>query len=232
MKSIIDVQHVGLCFRSRKGFRFSFTHSVLQDVSFKIYRGETIGVIGRNGSGKSSLLKLLAGIINPTSGLVKCSPNITRSLLALGLGFMPHATGRENAIYAAMLQGASRKKAISMLKSIQDFSELGKFFDEPVNTYSAGMLARLGFSTAFYTDVDVILIDEVLSVGDLNFRMKAQQAIVEKISGDQTCVFVSHDSDQVNKLCSRAIWIEEGLIKEQGDTASVVHKYNLFMQSL
>lgn len=228
---ILKAENISLTYKSRTGFLSSFTHHALKGISFEITMGETIGILGKNGGGKSSLLRILAGIINPTGGQVICPPNTTRALLTLGLGFIPNISGRENAIYSAMLQGASRKKAKAIIPAIEEFAELGEFFDQPVDTYSSGMKARLGFATAMMAEVDILFIDEVLSVGDAHFRQKAEAAMLNKLKGDQTCVFVSHNSDQVNKVCSRAIWIESGVIKEQGNTATVAHHYNLFMQS-
>ncbi len=229
---ILAAQNVSLTYKSgNKGFFSKFTHQALKDVSFDLTKGETLGILGKNGGGKSTLLRILAGIINPSSGSVVCAPTTTRALLTLGLGFIPNVSGRENAIYSAMLQGASRKQAKSILNEIAEFTELGEFFDQPVDTYSSGMKARLGFATAMYTQVDILFIDEVLSVGDAHFRKKAEAAMLSKLTGEQTCVFVSHNSDQVNKVCNRAIWIDEGIIKEQGDTATVAHHYNLFMQT-
>ncbi|MGM8227457.1 ABC transporter ATP-binding protein [Cellvibrio sp. ARAG 10.3] len=229
---ILQAQQVSLTYKSSKrGFFSQFKHEALKDISFDLMRGETLGILGRNGGGKSTLLRILAGIVNPTSGKVNCAPNTTRALLTLGLGFMPNISGRENALYSAMLQGATRRKAKSLLKDIEEFSELGEFFDQPVDTYSSGMRARLGFATAMYTHVDILFIDEVLSVGDAHFRKKAEAAMAEKLHSDQTCVFVSHNSDQINKICSRVIWIEGGVIREQGDTATVAHHYNLSMMS-
>lgn len=229
---ILAAQNISLTYKSsNKGFFSKFTHQALKDVSFDLIKGETLGILGKNGGGKSTLLRILAGIINPSSGKVVCAPATTRALLTLGLGFIPNVSGRENAIYSAMLQGASRKQAKSILNEIAEFTELGDFFDQPVDTYSSGMKARLGFATAMYTHVDILFIDEVLSVGDAHFRKKAEAAMLSKLTGEQTCVFVSHNSDQVNKVCNRAIWIDEGVIKEQGDTATVAHHYNLFMQT-
>lgn len=232
MSPILEAKNISLTYRSStKGFFSGFKHEALKDLSFSLMKGETIGILGRNGGGKSTLLRILAGIVNPTSGQVVCAPGTTRALLTLGLGFMPNISGRENAMYSAMLQGVSRKFAKSILHEIEEFAELGEFFDQPVDTYSSGMKARLGFATAMYTHVDILFIDEVLSVGDAHFRKKAEAAMLSKLTGDQTCVFVSHNSDQVNKVCSRAIWIDEGIIKEEGHTATVAHHYNLFMQS-
>jgi lipopolysaccharide transport system ATP-binding protein len=232
MSTILQAKNISLTYKSSiRGFFSGFSHQALKDISFDLTKGETLGILGKNGGGKSTLLRILAGIINPTSGQVICPPGTSRALLSLGLGFMPNISGRENAVYAAMLQGATRKQAKSLLKEIADFTELGEFFDQPVDTYSSGMRARLGFATAMYTQVDILFIDEVLSVGDAHFRQKAEAAMMNKLTGTQTCVFVSHNSDQVNKVCDRAIWIDEGLIREQGDTARVAHLYNLFMEA-
>lgn len=232
MDPILRAENISLTYRSsKKAFFSGFEHQALKDISFDLMKGETIGILGKNGGGKSTLLRILAGIINPGSGRVICAPGTTRALLTLGLGFMSNISGRENAMYSAMLQGASRKQAKAILPEIAEFTELGEFFDQPVDTYSSGMKARLGFATAMYTHVDILFIDEVLSVGDVHFRKKAEAAMLSKLTGDQTCVFVSHNSDQVNKVCSRAIWIDEGIIKEEGSTATVAHHYNLFMQS-
>lgn len=232
MNTILKAENLSLTYRSsNRGFFSTFKHQALKDVSFDLIKGETLGILGKNGGGKSTLLRILAGIINPSSGKVVCEPTTTRALLTLGLGFMPNISGRENALYSAMLQGSSRRQARAILNDIADFTELGEFFDQPVDTYSSGMKARLGFATAMYTHVDILFIDEVLSVGDAHFRKKAEAAMLSKLTGDQTCVFVSHNSDQVNKVCNRAIWIDEGVIKEQGDTATVAHHYNLFMQT-
>lgn len=227
---ILQVKDISLTYKSSKrGFLAGFKHEALKNISFDLMRGETLGILGKNGGGKSTLLRILAGIINPTSGQVICAPNTTRALLTLGLGFMPSISGRENAMYSAMLQGVSRNRAKSILKDIEEFSELGDFFDQPVDTYSSGMKSRLGFATAMYTHVDILFIDETLSVGDAYFRKKAEAAMAEKLHTEQTCVFVSHNSEQVNKICSRAIWIEDGSIKEQGTTKTVARHYSLSM---
>lgn len=229
---ILEAKNIALTYKTRKGFLSSFSHQALKDISFELCKGETIGILGRNGGGKSTLLRILAGIINPTSGQVNCTSGTTRALLSVGLGFMPNTSGRENAIYSAMLQGTSKKKALSIVDSIKDFAELGEFFEQPVDTYSSGMRARLGFATALMTEVDILFVDEILSVGDMHFRQKAEAAMLDKLNGEQTCVFVSHNPEQINKICSRAIWIEDGLIRAQGDTKEVANKYRSFMESL
>jgi lipopolysaccharide transport system ATP-binding protein len=226
---LLRLTDVGLSYKSHDR---KFIHNALKGVSFDVKSGEKIGILGRNGCGKSSLLRILAGIIDPSVGAVTCKKYITRSLLTLGIGFMPHVSGRDNALYSAMLNGVSKNKAKSLLSFIEDFSELGEFFDQPVYTYSSGMMARLGFATALITEVDILLLDEVLSVGDAHFRKKAESAMQMKIAGEQTIILVSHDSDQINNVCDRAIWINDGVIRDQGDAGDVAHNYNLFMQSL
>ena len=207
-------------------------YPVLKGLDFNVYRGETLGIVGRNGCGKSTLLLILNGVVAPTGGKLEHDKNITRILLTLGLGFDKELTGRDNALLSAMLQGYSKKEASEALDEIKEFSELGDFFERPVKTYSSGMRSRLGFSTAMKTDVDLLLIDETLSVGDQNFSKKAEKAMMEKINSEQTVIFVSHSGKQVNKVCSRAIWIEDGSTHAEGDTAEVAREYKQFMDKL
>lgn len=229
---ILSAKNLTLLYRTRSGIFNRFEHIALNDISFDLYRGETIGVLGRNGSGKSSLLRILAGIIPPTHGKVECDSKITRSLLTLGLGFSPHLSGRNNALLSAMLQGMNKREASAALEEINDFAELGKFFDQPVKTYSAGMRARLGFATAMKANVDILLTDEVLSVGDAHFKAKAIEVMLKRLNGDQTIVLVSHNPEQVDALCDRAVWIEDGTIHAIGDTAEVVKKYHAFIKGI
>ncbi len=229
---LLSLRDVGLTYRSRVwGFK-RFEYQALKGLSFDIRHGETLGVLGRNGCGKSTLLRILGGIIDPTDGQVLCEPGASRMLLSLGLGFNPDLSGRDNAVLSSMLQGHSKKEALAALPAIHKFSELGAFFDRQVKTYSSGMKARLGFSTAINIDVDLLLIDETLSVGDSHFKHKAQKAMMDKINSEQTVVFVSHSADQIDKVCSRAVWIEEGVIKAEGDTKSVSQEYEAFMKAL
>jgi lipopolysaccharide transport system ATP-binding protein len=186
----------------------------------------TLGVSGRNGVGKTTMLRLMANILAPTSGKVSLCRGKKASLLSLGLGFKNDLSGRDNAMLAAMLQGSMRPQALSFLEEIKDFSDLGDSFEEPVKTYSAGMRARLSFTAALMTHVDILLIDEVLSVGDAHFRQKASDAMKERITSNLTMVFVSHMVDQVKKLCDRAILLENGRIVAQGDPSDVLESYN------
>lgn len=201
------------------------SHHVLDRVSLEVYEGETLGIIGRNGVGKSTLLRLMSGILAPTSGKVYQRPGKSCALLTLGLGFRPDLSGRNNARLAAMLQGASEEEAQSHLEDIKAFSELGDSFEEPVKTYSSGMRARLGFTTALKTHVDILLIDEVLSVGDAQFRQKAAQAMRKRIKSDQTVVFVSHMEAQIRRICSRAIYLDAGRIVAEGEPREVMRVY-------
>ncbi|GGX60180.1 ABC transporter ATP-binding protein [Saccharospirillum salsuginis] len=231
-KTLLAATNLSMTYKTRSRTFRSFEHHALKGLTLEVKRGETLGILGRNGCGKSSLLRILAGIVHPTSGQLELQSGLTRSLLTLGLGFRPDLSGRDNAILSAMLQGKSKKQAKATLETIQEFAELGKFFHQPVRTYSAGMRARLGFATALKTDVDVLLIDEVLSVGDTHFKHKAEQAMLEKLNGHQTVVFVSHNAGQIDKVCNRAIWIEGGVIRGQGNTKEVAKSYRQFMNEL
>lgn len=230
--ALIKANNVEYGYKSRVwGFR-RMEYRVLKGLNFDIRRGETLGVMGRNGCGKSSLLRILNGVVSPTGGKLVHDPRISRLLLTLGLGFDNNLSGRDNAVLSVMLQGRSRKEAQDVLEEIKEFSELGDFFEHPVKTYSSGMRSRLGFSTAMKTEVDLLLIDETLAVGDRQFRKKAEKAMMEKINSDQTVVFVSHSGDQVNKVCSRALWLEDGVIQAEGDTREVAAEYKKFMDSV
>ncbi|MCB1843547.1 MAG: ABC transporter ATP-binding protein [Halioglobus sp.] len=224
---MMELRDVSLSFHSARRTYDHGQHHVLNEVSLKVYEGETLGIIGRNGVGKTTMLRIMAGILAPNSGEIRIAPGKTASLLTLGLGFRDELSGRDNALLAAMLQGSSRKEAAAFLEEIKAFSELEDSFELPVKNYSAGMRARLGFTTALMTHVDILLVDEVLSVGDAQFRGKAQAAMKERITGDQTVVFVSHMADQVKSLCNRVIWLEDGRIFQQGDAVEVVDAYQL-----
>ena len=204
-------------------------HQVLNSVSLEVKKGEVLGITGKNGQGKTTILRIMAGIIAPTSGKVCRQAGTTVALLSLGLGLKPQLTGRDNAVLAAMLQGATRDAAEASLEEILQFSELGDFFERPVKTYSSGMRARLGFSTALLTHVDTMLIDEVLSVGDSQFSVKAEQAIKERISGDQTVVLVSHSEAQLRSLCDRVVWLHDGEIAGDGEPDEVLEMYKDFV---
>jgi len=228
---MIELDNVSHSYHSRRKSFDHGIHHVLNQVSLQLYEGETLGIIGRNGVGKTTLLQLMAGILAPTLGEVRIHPGKSASLLTLGLGFKPDLSGRDNALLAAMLQGSTRKRAESFLGDIQEFSELGDSFCEPVKNYSSGMRSRLAFTTALMTHVDVLLIDEILSVGDAHFRGKAQTAMKNRITGEQTVVFVSHMADQVKDLCDRVIWLDKGQIAAQGNAVEVTDAYTQYVSN-
>lgn len=196
----------------------------LKNVSFAVHRGEAFGVIGRNGSGKSTLLKIVSGIIKPTSGYVSVNGRIA-ALIELGAGFHPEITGRENIYINGIMLGLSRKEIDQRFASIVDFSGIADFLDQPVKTYSSGMYVRLGFAVAVHVDPEILLIDEVLSVGDEEFSAKCVAKIQEMKYRGVTLLFVTHQLDQVRKLCDRALWLDRGEPKAIGDPMRVVDGY-------
>lgn len=223
---IVSLDHVGLYYSRRQGFLKRSRFWALQDVSFDLHAGETLGVIGKNGVGKSTLLQVLAGIIAPNTGkIVIHRPGLRISLISLGAGFVPFLSGRENAILSGMMLGATKKEILSRIDDIVAFSELNEFFDEPVNTYSTGMRARLGFSVAFHLESDVILLDEVLGVGDESFRKKSTEAMKQRIRSEKTVVLVSHNVPLLKELCDRIVWIEAGRTQAQGKVPEVLGAY-------
>jgi lipopolysaccharide transport system ATP-binding protein len=222
---MLELHNVSLNFKSSKGTFDDGVHHILDDVSLKLYENETLGIIGRNGVGKTTTLRIMAEILAPTSGTVTTQPGKSSALLSIGLGFKGELSGRDNAKLAAVLQGATIKQAMGYLEEIKEFSGLEDSFEEPVKTYSSGMRSRLGFTTALLTHVDVLLIDEVLSVGDAQFRQKAQRAMQERIRGNQTVVFVSHSDQQIQALCDRVVWLDQGKVKLEGDPGVVLEGY-------
>lgn len=200
-------------------------HLVLNDINLDIKKGDTVCLIGSNGSGKSTLLKLMTRIIYPTSGEIKTDGKIA-SLLELGAGFHPDFTGRENIYFNAAVFGMTHKEIENRIDSIIEFSELGEFIDEPIRTYSSGMYMRLAFSIAINVDADILLIDEILAVGDQHFQDKCYDKLQElRENEEQTIVIVSHSLGVVKKLCDRAVWIYKGNIKMDGDPAFVIEEY-------
>ncbi len=202
----------------------------LKGLDFTVKKGEVLGIIGRNGSGKSTLLKLMSGLIEPDKGnyhVVGKRP----MLLSLGAGFQPELSGIENIYLNALLLGNRKKKIDDNLEAIIEFSELDDFIYKPVRTYSSGMRARLAFSTAIMLDPEILLIDEVLGVGDSAFQKKCKDAILEKIQQDRTVILVTHSSGLVKQICDRVVWIHRGEQKAVGDTKEIVEQYDEFMKA-
>ena len=197
---------------------------VLKDINIEIAKGETVALIGVNGSGKSTLLKLMTKIIYPNKGTLKTYGKLT-SLLELGAGFHPDFTGRENIYFNAAIFGLTKKEIDDRLQSIIEFSELGDFIDSPVRTYSSGMYMRLAFSVAINVDAEILLIDEILAVGDQHFQDKCFAKLEELAKSKMTIVIVSHSLDSIKKLCNRAIWINEGVVARDGKCSDVIDEY-------
>lgn len=187
----------------------------LTDVNFKVNRGEVIGFIGANGAGKSTLLKVVAGVMKPTKGEVKAYGNIC-PMIELGAGFDPQLTARENIFLNGAIMGYSKQFIESKFDEIVEFSELHDFLDVPVQNFSSGMIARLAFSVATIVDPEILIVDEILSVGDIAFQAKSEQKMLSMIGGGTTVLFVSHSIDQIKKMCDTIVWLDHGVVQKIG----------------
>jgi len=227
---VMRAQNISVIFNRRRSLFRRDPFPALKNVSLNLYAGESLGVIGRNGVGKTTLLRVLANIIDPDRGVLE-NFNASTAMLSIQAGFDNQATGRTNVFLSALLLGYSEDEIQERMADIIAFAELGDFINQPLFTYSAGMRARLGFSICYFMQPDVLLIDEALGVGDLEFRKKSAKAMKQKIQSDQTVVLVSHDAGTIRNLCNRAVWIEDGETQLEGDAASVVHAYQDFVKS-
>ena len=198
-----------LLFRKRNRYEI---RPVLRDISFQVKRGEAVGLVGHNGCGKSTTLKLLTKILYPDKGTITMKGRVS-SLIELGAGFHPDMSGRENIYTNASIFGLTKKEIDARLQTIIDFSELEEFIDNPVRTYSSGMYMRLAFSVAIHVNADILLIDEILGVGDVNFQQKCFQRLQEIKAAGTTIVIVSHAMEQIEQICDRSIWIDDGKIR-------------------
>ena len=198
-------------------------HWVLKDVTFEVKKGECVGIIGRNGAGKTTLLQILCGITRPTRGSVEVNGRVA-PILALGSGFDGTLTGRENAIIGGAILGLKRQEIVDKLDAIADFAEIGMFFDQPMELYSSGMVARLAFAICAHVDADILIVDEALSVGDEAFAQKCENFIAE-FSKRGTILVVSHGLEYLKTLCDRVIWIDAGAVREIGDPNKVIPAY-------
>ena len=235
----IEVENLSVCYKGLKSYSIRKNllkrkHSenelfrALKGVSFRLQKGEILGIVGKNGSGKSTLLKAIAGIFTPDEGSIDLHGNSV-SLLAIGVGFIKELTGRENILLSGMLLGFSEAEIRSRTDEIIEFSELGDFIDKPVRTYSSGMYSKLSFAITAILETDIILIDEVLSVGDARFRKKSYARMKELISHkDRTVVIVSHDSKTLLDLCDKLLWINDGEVMQFGETKAVLSAYDSF----
>lgn len=202
----------------------------VKNVSFKVKKGEILGIVGKNGSGKSTMLRAIAGIFAPNSGTVDLHGN-SISLLAIGIGFKTELSGRDNIILSGMLLGFTKEQINEKMEQIIEFSELGDAIDAPVRTYSSGMHSKLAFSITAILETQIILIDEVLSVGDARFKKKSYKKMKELITDkDRTVVIVSHDHKTVSDLCDKVLWINDGELVQFGDTETVLAAYDEYMK--
>jgi lipopolysaccharide transport system ATP-binding protein len=211
MKPILKLQNIGYFYCRRVGHFHKEKVWTLNDISFTVYHSQTVGIIGKNGVGKTTLLKIIAGILEPDKGTIFCD-GIKSSLLSLQAGFSPFLTGRENAFLNGMLLGMKKNEIINKIDSIEEFADIGEFFDQPIKSYSIGMRARLGFSIAIQLNSDLLLIDEIMGVGDDEFRKKSTKKMKEQINSTKTVLIVSHIPSIITELCERAILIADGRI--------------------
>lgn len=242
----IELDKASLTFRVRHGGRITFKDyflhrllrrtanavmkvPALQDINLKVVEGERVGIVGHNGSGKSTLLKVLAGIYPPSHGSRIVEGQIS-SLFEIALGFEADANGWENIAYRGYLQGETPKSLKEKTQAIAEFSELGHFLDMPVRYYSAGMLVRLAFSIATAIEPEILLVDEVLGVGDMAFQQKARQRMRDMMAKAQIIVVVSHDMDSLAKLCDRGIWMDHGRMRMEGTMTEVIDAYTASVQ--
>ena len=225
---IVRLENVGVAFNAQLRVG-SPRFWALEDVSLSLARGDRLGVVGRNGCGKSTLLRTIAGIITPDRGRLTRAP-VSCQLLSLTLGFVPHLSGRDNAVLSGLMLGLRRREIVSRLPAILDFSELGEFFDQPISSYSTGMLMRLGFSVAIQVDPDVLLIDEVLAVGDAEFQEKCQVKFAQLKKAGRTVILVSHDMVQVRKMCDTVAWLKNGDLVTVGEAEQTIAAYTDSLQ--
>lgn len=203
----------------------------VKHISFEVEEGGILGIIGRNGSGKSTLLRSIAGVFSPNSGVIDLKGHSV-SLMALGVGFKDTLTGRENIVLSGMLLGFSEKEIEEKTQDIIDFAEIGEFIDRPVRTYSSGMHSKLAFAITAMLETDIMLVDEVLSVGDERFRKKSLSKMKELITDkNRTVLIVSHSIETLNELCDRVMWIHDGEMKEIGEPVEVLSHYKAFMSN-
>ena len=222
--TLVSLDRVGVAFRTKLHWNAA-SFWALQDVSCRLARGDRLGVIGRNGAGKSTLLRTIAGVLVPDRGRVERA-RATCQLLSLSLGFLPHLSGRDNTILSGMLLGLPYREISRRLPAIVEFSELGDFFEEPIATYSTGMVSRLGFSVALQVEPEILLIDEILAVGDADFQEKSGRALHERMHDGTTVVFVSHDDEAIRRICTHALWIDHGHSMMYGKVDEVLKAYH------
>ena len=240
-KTMIEVSDVSMRFRMNSDRIMSLKEFVttalrgklryqeftaLEHVSFTVKKGETLGLIGRNGAGKSTMLKVISGILKPTAGRVTCHGNVV-PMLELGSGFDMDLTGKENIFLNGAILGYSEEFLKAKYDEIVAFSELGQFIGAPIRNYSSGMLARLAFSIATVVQPEILIVDEILAVGDAQFQEKSKKRMLELMGGGTTVLFVSHSIEQIREMCKRVVWLEQGRMKAMGTAEDVCQAYSL-----
>lgn len=236
----LEVNHVSIDYKNlmhmsmhqsllQKGVKRADIIRAVDDVSFTVERGKILGIVGRNGSGKTTLLRSIAGIFRPDEGYIDTKGNRV-SLMAIGIGFNANNTGRENILKSGMLLGCELDYVKEHMDEIIEFSELGDFIERPVRTYSSGMYSKLSFAVTAILDTDIMLVDEVLSVGDEHFRQKSYKKMEELMLSDRTVLIVSHATDTLKKFCNQVLWINDGKFMKLGDTEEVLAEYDEFMK--
>ena len=241
MEKIIEVSHISMGFKMDmnkvsslkewvvtwlKGQSNYQTFWALKDVSFEVNKGEVVGIIGRNGSGKSTLLKIKSGLFRPSEGEISVKGRIV-PMLELGSGFDPELTGRENVFLNGAILGYTEAFLKEQFDDILEFSELGEFIDMPLKTYSSGMMMRLAFSVATIVQPEILIVDEILAVGDEAFQRKSRAKMLELMGGGTTVLYVSHSLDQIRELCNRVIWLDHGKVVMQGEASEVCDAYHI-----
>lgn len=225
---IIQLDDVGLSYRIRRGFQTT-RYWAVRNLNLTVHAGEVVGLVGHNGAGKSTLLQLLSGILQPETGRLQRQPHLRSALLSLQLGFIPYLTGRQNAILGGLLQGLPRRVIEQRLEAILAFSELGEFFDRPINTYSSGMLTRLSFTVALEINPDILLIDEILAVGDGTFQEKSRRALQAKMHA-KTVLIAAHDLHSLSQICTRIVWMEHGQVRATGPVTETLALYQAHLE--
>ena len=236
----LEVNHVSIDYRNlmhmsihqsllQKGVKRADIIRAVDDVSFEVEQGKILGIVGRNGSGKTTLLRSIAGIFRPDEGYIDTKGNRV-SLMAIGIGFNPNNTGRENILKSGMLLGCELGYVKDHMEEIIEFSELGDFIERPVRTYSSGMYSKLSFAVTAILDTDIMLVDEVLSVGDEHFRQKSYKKMEELMMSNRTVLIVSHATSTLKKFCDQVLWINDGKFMRLGETDEVLAEYDEFMK--
>lgn len=242
MEAIIDIKHLRKVYHlydrpvdrlkevlSLRRRSFHRDHHALNDISLRVEKGDSVGIIGKNGSGKSTLLKIIAGVLSPTAGEVTIRGRIS-ALLELGAGFNPEYTGMENIYLNGTMMGYSRREMAQKVNAIVAFADIGDYIHQPVKTYSSGMFARLAFAVAINVEPEILIIDEVLSVGDTRFQVKCIDKMKELKALGTTILFVSHTAEQIKRFCNKAVWMQDGEIRQSGDAGEIVDNYENSMR--